>query len=274
MATDTAAPAGTGTALDSTAPAGTGETTPAKGTAPASQESAPPSLPHGWMAGLTPEQKANADLIKRLSTFDKGIPDLVGYYASAETAKGSAITIPGEKATAEERAAFRKAIGVPEKPEDYKLDQVQISDPRAKPDEARMNELKALAHKLNVSNGQLNELQKWYFQSLDKDLRVVNTTMDECVATLKTRFGREYDAAMTYKKRALDRFGKPGVVAIFNRSGLGNDPDINEMFVEIGKTMGDHVFAEATRGEVHAAGTVGRRTEAQLATALYPGEKK
>ena len=86
--------------------------------------------------------------------------------------------------------------------------------------------------------------------------------------------GADYDAAMTYKARAVKKFLSEAAATRFEKTGLGNDPEIIKMFSEIGKAMGDHFFAEGSRGEKTEAGTFGTRTNEQLANALYPTPKK
>jgi hypothetical protein len=231
-----------------------------------------PALPQPWMSGLTSEQKANAELIKSLSSFEKGIPDLVEFYAKAEVAKGKAIVVPSEGASKEELAAFRKAVGVPEKPDDYKLEEVKLPNGETLDPEWDKN-LKALAHKINISQGQLNELHKWYFADLAEAMKFVKTSAQAAHAALRKEMGADYDAAMTCKARAVKRYLSEAAATRFEKTGLGNDPEIIKMFAAIGKEMGDHVFAEGTRGEKPEAGTFGTRTNDQLAKVLYPDKK-
>ena len=230
---------------------------------------AAPTLPHAWMNGLLTEQKADADLVKSLSKFEKGIPDLAKSYAELEKKVGQAITIPSEKASAEEVAAFRKAVGVPEKPEDYKLDKVELPDGKEL-DGQWSKELKGLAHKLNLSQGQLGGLHEWYFKNLVAEMQLVKTTAEQANTALRKEMGAEYEAAITYKGRAVDKFLNPTTKVLFERSGLGNHPEILKMFVAIGKGMGEHFFAEGSRGERVETAPVGARSDAQLAAELWP----
>ena len=251
----------------------TADTKPVASTTPSLTAGTTPALPQPWMSGLTSEQKANAELIKSLSSFEKGIPDLVEFYASAEAAKGKAVVVPSEGASKEELAAFRKAIGVPEKPDDYKLDEVKLPNGETLDPEWDKN-LKALAHKINISQGQLNELHKWYFADLAEAMKFVKTTSQEAHAALRKEMGADYEAAMTCKARAVKKFLSEAAATRFEKTGLGNDPEIIKMFAAIGKEMGDHVFVEGTRGEKPGAGPFGQRTDEQLAQALYPSAKK
>ena len=250
----------------------TADTTPTTNTVSPVATSVTPALPQPWMNGLTTEQKANADLIKSLSSFEKGIPDLVEFYAKAEAAKGKAIVVPSEGASKEDLAAFRKAVGVPEKPEDYKLDEVKLPNGETLDPEWDKS-LKTLAHKINISQGQLNELHKWYFADLANAMKFVKTSAQQAHAILRKEMGADYEAAMTFKARAVNKFLSEAAATRFEKTGLGNDPEIIKMFAAIGKAMGDHVFAEGTRGEKPETGRIGHRTDRELAEVLYPAKK-
>ncbi len=261
-------PAGGTPAKDATALTGaTTTSTPSSLTTGAT-----PELPHAWMTGLTTEQKADADLVKSLSKFEKGIPDLAKSYVELEKKAGQAIVLPGEKATPEEMARFRKAVGVPEKPEDYKLEKVELPNGNEL-DGQWDKELRALAHKLNLSQGQLGGLHEWYFKNLVAEMQLVKTTAEQATATLRKEMGVEYEAAVTYKTRAVDKFLNPTTKVLFERSGLGNHPEILKMFMAIGKAMGEHFFAEGNRGQRVEEAPFGKRSDAELAAALY-GDKK
>jgi hypothetical protein len=180
--------------------------------------------------------------------------------------------IPGEKASADEMATFRKAIGVPEKPEDYKLEKVKLPNDEEL-DPGWDKNLRALAHKINISQGQLAELHKWYFADLAEAMRFVKTSTQEAHAILRKELGADYEVAMTCKTRAVNKFLSEAAATRFEKTGLGNDPEIIKMFAAIGKAMGDHVFAEGTRGEKPETSEVGHRTDQQLAEILYPTKK-
>ena len=220
-----------------------------------------------WVAQLEGDLQKD----EKLTQF-KSISELGKAYRELEGKLTKGVTVPSEGASADEWAAFRKAIGVPEKPEDYKLDEVKLPNGETLDPEWDKG-LKAVAHKFNISQGQLNELHKWYFADLAEAMKFVKTTAQQAHATLRREMGADYEAAMTCKARAVNKFLSPEAATRFEKTGLGNDPEIIKMFAAIGKAMGDHFFAEATRGEKPVAGTFGRRTDEQLAQALYPDKK-
>ena len=230
-------------------------------------------LPHAWMNGMTTEQKADADLIKAVSKFEKGIPDLVGSYAELEKKQSQAVSVPNETATEEEKARYRKAIGVPEKPEDYKLEQVELPD-RITTDEAMQKQFLQIAHGAGLNDGQLNAIHQWYMKTIGEQIvaaqKVVKTSMEEAETYIQKKYGTEAAAATTYMERGFKEIATPAITELFIRTGIGNHPDLIEKCISLGKRIGEHGFVDGSRGEHLETGTVGERSDEQIAAVLYP----
>ena len=239
--------------------------------------SAPTELPHAWMNGMTTEQKADADLIKSVSKFEKGIPDLVGSYATLEKKLSQAVSVPNETATEEEKARYRTAIGVPEKSEDYKLGEVSLPEGMTV-DEAMQKDFLKLAHDAGLSNAQAGGIYQWYMKTYGEQVvaaqKIVKTTQEEANTALRNKLGAGYDAAQTYMERAFAAYGTEHVAKLFAISGVGNDPEVIEMFMKIGKSTSEHGFVDGSRGEHLESGTVGNRTDEQIAKQMYPDKKE
>lgn len=232
-----------------------GKTTAATGTPPlaaGATEASPPA----WMAQLPSDLKADQSLTKFAT-----IGDLGKSYKELEGKLGKAVVLPDEKASAEEWAAYRKAMGVPEKSEDYKLDKVQLPEP-LKVDAKSEAEYLALAHKLHMTNDQAKALHSWYYQNLARDTKVVKTSMAEAEAIMAKEMGADWAAGKTYMERAFATFGDPETAKLFDFTGLGNHPGVIRMFVKMGKAISDHPFVEG-RSE---------RTETDRAHILYPDQ--
>jgi hypothetical protein len=71
--------------------------------------------------------------------------------------KSSAVNVPGEKSTPEEIAAFRKALGVPEKPEEYSFKPDKLPDGVAWDDNSA-KAFAAIAHKHHIPASAMKEL--------------------------------------------------------------------------------------------------------------------
>lgn len=234
-----------------------------------------PELPHAWMGGLTTEQKADADLIKSLSKFEKGIPDIVGSYAELEKKQSQVVSIPNETATEEDKARYRTAIGVPEKPEDYKLEKVELPEGLTT-DEEMQKAFLQVVHVAGLNDGQVNAIHQWYMKTIGEQIvaaqKVVKTTAAEAQAALRKDLGADYDAAQTYMERGFAQFGSLPVKVLFDKTGISNDPEVIKMFVKIGKAMSEHGFVEP-RGEHPETGKVGERSFEEIAEVVY-GKKE
>jgi len=235
-------------------------------------EGVTPGLPHAWMTGLTTEQKADADLVKSLSKFEKGIPDLARSYAELEKKQSQVISIPNETATEEEKARYRKAIGVPEKPEDYKLEKVELPE-GITTDEEMQKAFLQIAHTTELNDKQVNAINQWYMKAIGGQIlaaqKVVKTTQAEAETALRQKLGADYDAAHTYMERGFKHYATPRVAALFAKTGIGNEPEVIEMFSKIGKSISEHEFVDASRGEHVETGKVGERSDEEIAEVLY-----
>jgi len=87
---------------------------PATPAAPAPETPSPPT----WLTQVSPDRRDRKELHKYAK-----LNDLVDSHIDMEAKLSRAIVVPDpEKATAEDIAAFKKGMGIPEKPEDYAFD--------------------------------------------------------------------------------------------------------------------------------------------------------
>ena len=256
--------------------------TPAKGEAtlltgtqtptPSSTGEGNSQLPHTWMAGLTAEQKADETVVKSLEKFQKGIPDLAKSYIELETKLTSAVFVPSSEATEEEKERYRKAIGVPEKSEDYALEAVTLPD-GATVDEQMQGEYLGVAHEIGLTPQQANAIHKWYMDTIGPQLveasKIVKTSTEEATRAMQERHAKDPDS-QTYMERGFAAVGSAELVALYTSSGLGNHPEIVDMHIKIGKLVGDHKFVDGQRGATLESSPVGQRSHQEIAAVVYP----
>ena len=96
------------------------------------------------------EDKAD---VEALSKSYQGLEQLLGK-------KANAVPVPNEKSTPEEISAYRKAIGVPESPEGYKLKPEQLPN-GVSWDDSVAKRAAELAHKHNIPAAAMSELMKF-----------------------------------------------------------------------------------------------------------------
>ncbi len=237
-----------------------------------STKGATQEFPHAWMGGLTTEQKADADLIESLTKFEKGIPDIVKSYTELEKKQSQTLTVPNEGATDEQVAAYRKAIGVPEKSTDYELAEVALPEGTAVDDQMQTQYLD-LALKQGLTPVQAKSIHEWYMKTIGPQLvearRIVKTTMEEATAALKVRHANDPDA-MTYMERGFEAIGDPELAKLFADTGFGNHPLIVDFCISVGKKLGDSKFVDGSRGATLESSPIGQRSHAEIADVVYP----
>lgn len=142
----------------STAPANTQSTSegtlltsaPSSTTTAPTEPSQPVEKPEWLPEKFWREDKAD---VEALSKSYQGLEQLLGK-------KANAVPVPNEKSTPEEVAAYRKAIGVPESPEGYKLKPEQLPD-GVTWDDSVAKRAAELAHRHNIPAAAMSELMKF-----------------------------------------------------------------------------------------------------------------
>lgn len=186
----------------------------------------------GWISGLPDDLKTNETFtgFKTVGDFAKHHLETAGKVTDLEGKLAGAIVKPGDDATDEQRAAFRQAIGVPEKPEDYKLE---------RPDDIPVNEgmeawFRSEAHAADISQEAAQKLYNAWNTKLSQAREAAKTS---CVDTLRGEWKDSYDANLEITKRAAKQFGGDDIMTFFEETGLGNDPVMFRTFLNIGKAM-------------------------------------
>ncbi len=250
MNTAAAAFAGTPTAAPAAAPAGTPPAgdpgIPPSGTPTAAPAGTPPASNDTWYSGFE-----NADV--KNWTQAKGFKDPAALAESAWNLEkllghekaGRTVVIPGDDAPAEEVAAFRAKMGIPEKADDYMS---VIKVPEGQPDtfakeaanwfhEAGIQPKQAaiLAEKWNTYQATIGQ-QQTQQSAADSDRQ-----FGEVVAS----WGKDADANLELGKRAATQF-LPAKDAAERQAILGKlegaigTKAMLEMFANIGRGLGEH----------------------------------
>ena len=182
---------------------------------------------------------------------------LLKSYVAAERMIGNQnkVAVPNANSTPEERAAFFKAIGRPDKPEEYG---VKMPDklPDGKPfpkeiwSEERAGSFTKLAHELGLTKAQVDALAKF---DLDAGLKA-HSTMSAAQAALvaaantelKKEWGAQYDTQLALAERAAKAVGLVGA----DNPELANNPAFIKAMARVGRMLGEDGAAGA-RGTSH-----------------------
>lgn len=189
----------------------------------------------GWLDRLPPELK---DGHQTLSKY-RDLPSLAKSHVELQKllgTKSSAINVPTDKSSPEEIAAFRKAIGAPEKPEDYKL------KPEKLPDGIEWNEelgkgFASIAQKHNLPASAMRELTDFYLaseQARGQEMqKMLGDELKRGQEELRTAWGGNYD-----KNLALAVRGAKSVGLNPESPGL-RDPEVVKALVRMAGMMSE-----------------------------------
>lgn len=182
----------------------------------------------GWADKLPADLK---DAIPTASRY-KSVPEMVKALHHANQALGKrGVTVPTDKSSPEEIAAFRSALGVPESPDGYKLKPDQLpegvawSDDLAKP-------FAEIAHKHNIPPAAMQELVNLHMSqqatATQAAAAMLDQRIDEGMQALRDAWKGETDKNLAFVSRVAKTLGldptspgltDPAVVIALQRAG-------------------------------------------------------
>ena len=204
----------------------------------------------------------------------KTIGDLANAHRAALSERESLIRVPGEDATDEDRAAFYKAIGVPETPDGYEL-----SPPEGLREGLYNKDIesafKAKVHELGTPADKASALNAWYYGLMGegeaKIAQQEKASLDEAVNTLKTEWpGDKFKENTELAHRAFTRFAgesddkKAAVKDFLEKTkvgglAIGNHP----MFLRIFSGIGAQISDDSSFGREHGGGEMSDEARAK-----------
>lgn len=235
---------------------------PASPAAPAATPT-PPAAPAAPVAPVAPVaggawyDKLPADLqTDKLKGF-KSLDDFAKSHLHLEQAVGrKGILLPKDGAKPEEVAEFRKALGVPDRPEEYDWKAPEGFDPQAAGID--MAATQKAFHAANLSKDQARDVMNFYAAQT----KAIHTKMQDemtaeavsSVTKLKQEWGAEYDANLA---KVQDVAKRTGLGDVFKLSGLGNNLAAIKALAEIAKYLPE----DESKGGKATGGTDGLKAE-------------
>ena len=210
------------------------------------------SLP-GWVAGLEADLRTNP-LITAHQKPTSFVKEALQWKAKAD----QAIVRPAEDATPEQVAAYRQAMGIPAKAEDYELDATGFSDEFVK----TQREL-YLQHGIGKDQAKaLWEATKKQVEQGAETLRRANVQeKQQAEATLRTEYGDKFPQVVQSARQALARFATPELRTYLEQTGMGNNAHLIRMLAKISDSIG---------GDSLLKGVDGKRSEIPEAQRRFP----
>ncbi|KKL49901.1 hypothetical protein LCGC14_2310880, partial [marine sediment metagenome] len=166
---------------------------------------------------------------------------LVKSYIDAKRAVSGMVTIPAENATAEQKAAFNKKTGVPDKAEDYSL-KVPDGAPAELFKDDQIDAFKKDAHELGVPKGKAEELfNRFAGRQIETYNGMMSTNQQgqqESFDALKKELGNDFDATVKSADQAA-AWADPEMFNVIHKAGLANHPVIVKGFGKVAKALGE-----------------------------------
>jgi len=201
----------------------------------------PTPEPANWRDAVTdPEQRKVAERFATPGDAIKSVMDL-------RKRESSAIRLPGEDASDEDRASFRKAFGVPENAEGYEF---AVPEGREVTDGDKAFQAEAALKFLDadLSSAQAAKMTEWWndMQTASEEAQVAANQkfVEDSVNALKEQWGDDYERNKTLANRALTEMAGENIEALTakkmdNGQFLLDDPDVVRLFEKVGSEMSE-----------------------------------
>lgn len=218
---------------------------PARAALPATDGAPSPAIIPDWRESLPPDLKTH----KALEKFKGKSPaDLFRSYVELETAYGKRadgmVKIP-DPAKADEVAAFRKAIGVPESPDGYKLD---VAEPLREyvSDEGRRR-FQAVFHAEGVPAAAAEKIVGAYAEYVHAQIQSAQQANKRALDAYRQEVGEAtFNRQAAFAKYAEDNLLPQGVLDKLHALGFENDPEIFKWLAEMGQDIAEDRHVDTT----------------------------
>jgi hypothetical protein len=211
----------------------------------------------GWRAALPDEYKDHefVKTFQKPGDFVKSSLEIKAERDSLKTRLDGAIPKLPENATDQQKAEFRKAFGVPDKPEGYELKALPADLKDLQP---MTNWWSGVAHEIGLSKSQAQQTWDKYaelaIQSHKEDQERRETERAAGMDVLKKEWGTNYDKNVEIVSRAEKQFGMPK--EWLEAHNAHNDPVLVRWTHKIGLAMLNDTIPQGTppRGQSTQAG--------------------
>lgn len=157
---------------------------------------------------------------------------------------GKALLLPTEKSSPEEWNNYYKAIGRPDKPEEYELNNDGVSV-----DENLLKTMLPVFHELGFNkkqaqtlNNKWNEIQKG---ALEAHERAIESQREKTTGEFKKEWGNDFDVNLKKADAAGVRVFGAEFMAALKASGLHVNPAVIKGLFKLSEVIGEHSFVDS-----------------------------
>lgn len=174
----------------------------------------------GWVDKLPGDFDPYKATLSNFRDFGGLSKALVDNMQAARAKTEGMVKLPADDASDEEKAAFRQALGIPEKPEDYGLKPPEKLPEGVEWDEGFASDFAGTAHQLGLTPQQVQGLAQWHQQrSIEQHQQFEQDgtkAFEQEQADLRQTFGDQFEKRMVDARRVA--------------MTLGLDPDKHPIF--------------------------------------------
>lgn len=225
--------------------------------APAASEPSAGAGDVDWRAQWSDALKLDDTAKQRLTRFNAP-HEVFNSYLNIEKklSDSRAVRVPDANSTPEEIAAFRKALGVPDTPDGYKVD---VAPPEglelAETDKGVLKAITAEAHKRGFSPDVVNFAHEFFYQqaaeAAAQQIAVAEQSALNAEKALRQEWGRDYDQNVRWANAAATQFGMKDVLntRLADGSLLGDNPVLIKAMAKIGRLNAEDPFMLQAAGQ-------------------------
>ena len=214
----------------------------------------------GWRAALPEQLRGDPSLVKFTN-----IEDLAKSYVSAQQLIGTKRLEQPQSTWDETKwGKFYDEIGRPKDPKAYGLPDGVKPREGITLDEAKLDNARALFHKLGLSEKQGKEVLGYYINSVngvaEEQDRALATSRETAMAELKGKYGEKLNEKIAAGRLAVEKVGGEPFKAWLDKGGVGNDP----MFIDVMVKIGELMSTDSSRGAGGSGGSFGSGQQAAM----------
>lgn len=229
--------------------------------------------PPAWTAQLDKDLQGN----EKLTQF-KTIGEMGKAFLDRDGKLQNSVLLPGEKATAEEKAAYYAKLGRPDKPDGYEITKPADLPESLPYDPALATEYQKFAFEAGLSKSQAKAAWDFYFglakNGTEIQAKEIEKAQTDGINTLKTDWGAKFDGNKKIAEIAFKKYGKEAASLLdeakIGSIRLGDHPAFLKVFYEIGMQTMDDKALKGEGGREQISGD----SDKQTATLMFPSMQK
>jgi hypothetical protein len=183
--------------------------------------------------------KALLETKGKVTEFEGKVKDYEGKHADLNKRLENSIPRLQENATPEQKAAYLKAMGVPEKPEGYEFKDETGKNIDTKISQWARNTFHKNGVPANVAQSLNTEFNAFMKGVIAEEAQAREKEATEAAVKLKTKLGDKYDGTVEGVKRFWKKVTTTEYDAFVNETKIGNDARFIDLLVYLAEKTGE-----------------------------------